>query len=181
MNNYFLAIPLPYHIHTQLKECLCYGLPGIHWTEEGNFHLTLRFFSRLTETVLRSVQDRLKDLFFNSFSMILHGISHTRSAILIGINDNEDLKDLRKEVDKQLRDLYLPAIDPHFRPHVTLGTFDRLNHERMLDYLTSHHDFQTLPIEVNQCTLMRSLHTPKHTIYETVCEYAASKIYLGED
>jgi RNA 2',3'-cyclic 3'-phosphodiesterase len=185
MHPYFLAIPLPAATRSRLA-AFCYGLPQVRWVEEENFHLTLRYFGPLTDTMLGNIQDHLEYLFFHSFPLVLQGVGHfhakgNRGIIWIGIADNPHLAPLRKEIDRQLRDLKLPPEEHPFHPHITLGYYDRLNPKRLGDYLTAHADYQSWPIEVSSCVLMRSLQTPKHTIYETIDEYGASQLHTDED
>ena len=104
-------------------------------------------------------------------------ISHTSSPILSHIN----LNSLRKEINRHLRDLHFLQEERSFLPHVIMGYYEQLNPERLGDYLTSHADYQSEPIEVTSFALIRSIQTPKRTIYEVVEEYFASSLATGED
>lgn len=184
MPHYFLSIPLPVATRSRLA-ALCYGLPLVHWVEEENFHLTLRHFGPLSDQMLSNIQDHLENVFFHAFSLVLQGVGHfhtksNRGLIWIGIADNRCLAHLRKEIDRQLKDLQLPQEEGPFHPHITLGYYDRLNPNRLGDYLTTHADYQSWPIEVSSFILMRSLQTPKHMINDTIEEYPASQLHMDE-
>lgn len=184
MQPHFLAIPLPPHIRSKLAS-FCYGLPKVHWIEEENFHLTLRYFGPLNDTHLAQIQERLKSLFFPPFSLILQGAGHfhskgNRGVIWIGVENNNQLLSLKKEINNQLRGLILPS-DERFHPHISLGYYERLNPEKLGDYLSALAVYQSEPIEITDCVLLRSQQTPKRVIYEVVDYYSASLLATGED
>lgn len=184
MHPHFLSIPLPERIRSRLIS-FCYGLPNVHWVEEDNFHLILRYFGPLNDTSLAKIQESLNALFFSPFSFVLKGAGHfhsknNRGIIWIGVIENSQLFSLKKEIDSLLRGLVLPP-DDRFHPHITLGYYDRLNPQKLGDYLSALTDYQSEPIEVTNCLLMRSLQTPKRVIYQTVESYSASSHATGED
>jgi 2'-5' RNA ligase len=185
MHPHFLALPLPSETRSRLAS-FCYGLPQVRWVEEENFHLTLRHFGPLAELAVSSIHEHLLNLFFPPIPLVLQGFSHfhakgNRGTIWVGVADNPQLTSLKKEIDRHLRELHLPKDEHPFHPHITLGHYDRLNPQRFGDYLTEHADYQSLPLEINRCLLMRSMQTPKHIIYETVAEYSASPQATGDD
>ncbi len=185
MYPHFLTIPLPSIVQSRLAT-FCYGLPQVRWVEEDNFHLTLRYFGPLADHTVAGIQERLKNLFFPPFSLVLQGINHShtksnRGTIWVGITDNSNLIALKKEMNRHLRDLHLPPEERSFHPHIILGFYERLNPKRLGEYLTMYADYQSLPIEVTRCLLIRSLQTPKRVIYEVVEEYAATQLPTGED
>lgn len=185
MHPHFLAIPLPSSARSRLAS-FCYGLPQVRWIEEDNLHLTLRYFGPLPDPIVANIHERLEKIFFLSFSLILQGAGHfhskvNRGVIWIGVAENLHLISLKKEVDRLLRGLDVPPENRLFHPHVTLGHYERLNPQKLGEYLATYADYQSLPIEVKSCLLMRSLQTPKRMIYETVEHYHASLPATGED
>jgi 2'-5' RNA ligase len=184
MHSYFLAIPLPAAIRSRLTS-FCYGLPQVRWVEEENFHLTIRYLGPLADSAVANIHDCLQNLFFQPFPLTLQGIDHfhskgKRGSIWMGVAENPHLNLLRKNIDRHLRTLNL-TITERFHPHIILGYYERLNQQRLGDYLAAHADYQSLPIEVTYYLLMRSLHTPKRTIYETIHHYAATRLATGEN
>lgn len=185
MHPYFLALPIPLTIRSRLAT-FCYGLPQVKWTEEENLYLILRYFGPLNDLVESNIHESLQNLFFTPFSFVLQGISHSRTkgnrnVIRVDVGNNLQIASLKKEIDRQLRDLHLPIEERSFQPHLILGYYENINPQRLGDYLTAHAGYQSTPIEVTSCLLMRSLQTPKHIIYETVEEYRASPPTTGED
>jgi 2'-5' RNA ligase len=184
MYPHFLAIPLPKHIQSRLAQ-LCYGLPQVHWVEEENFLLKLHDFGPLSNVHLGEIQDRLKSLLFSPFSLFLQGVGHFYSkkghgTIWVGVADNLELFTLKKKVESQLRDLPLRSPE-RFHPHIILGYYDRLNPQKLGDYLSALADYHSEPIEVTCCLLMSAQQTPKRVIYRTVEQYIAMLPTSGED
>ncbi len=184
MQSYFLAVPLPQHIRSRVTG-FCYGLPNVHWVEEENLHITLRFLGPLNDSALADIHERLNSIFFSPFSLILQGAGHfhsksNRGVIWIGVAENPHLFSLKKEINNQLRSLILPS-EESFQPHLTLGYYERLNPQRLGDYLMALTDYQSEPIEIDHCILMRSQQTPKRMIYEILESYEASPHATGED
>jgi 2'-5' RNA ligase len=185
MHPHFLALPLPLSIRTRLAS-FCYGLPQVQWVEEENFHITLRHFGPLSDVLLHQVQEHLHPLFFHPFSLTLQGIHPVNSKgkhgkIEVGIANHPALSALKKEIDSQLKNLALPSAYRAFHPHITVGRYERLNSERLGDYLMTHAHYQSEPIEITRCLLLRAQHTPKHVLYETIEEYEATPCPTGED
>lgn len=185
MDSYFLAIPLPSTVRSRLST-FCYGLPQTRWNEEENFHLTLRYFGPIADSLVSQIHEQLENLFFHPFPLVLQGMDHSHSkgnhgTIWIGIAESAPLIALKKEVNRLIRHLPLQSDDRSFQPHVTLGSYERLNPQRLGDYLMAHAHYQSEPIEVKSCLLMRSLQTPKRMIYEIVEEYFASPLATGDD
>lgn len=185
MDSYLVAIPLPANLRSRLAS-LCFGLPQVHWVDEENFHLTLRYLGHLTTHQLEDVQEKLSTLFFHSFTMTLQGIRshHSKNhqgSIQLGLLSNPALLTLKKEVNACLTGLDLLKEEHPFIPHVTLGYFEKLHSEKWGDYLTTYADFQSLPIEVNDCLLLSSHQTPKRFYYKIIEKYQAALIERGED
>jgi 2'-5' RNA ligase len=184
MQPHFLGIYFPEHIRSRLAS-FCYGLPQVHWVDEDNFHLKLRYFGPLPDINLREIQDRLKSLFFPPFTLSLQSVGHFHSKggrgnIWVGVGENHHLVALKKEIDTLLRGVSLPP-DERFHPHVTLGYYERLSPQKLGDYLSALADYQSDPIEVTSCLLVRIQQTPKRAIYQIVEHYSASNPATGED
>ncbi|WP_068467380.1 RNA 2',3'-cyclic phosphodiesterase [Candidatus Protochlamydia phocaeensis] len=185
MQSYFLALDFPSTVKSRLAS-LCYGLPQVHWKEENNFHLILRHLGSLSAAELVEIKDRLAHLFFLPFSLTLQGVGHfhsksDRGTIWIGIQPNASLMTLKREIDRLLKGLPIQPEKISFQPHIILGYYDRLNPQKLGDYLMAHADYYSVPIEITSCTLFCSRQTSKHTIDETLEHYLASKVETGED
>lgn len=185
MPPYSLVIPLPAAIRSRLAS-FCFGLPQVRWVEEENFHLTLRYFGPLQDHIVTEIEERLKPLFFVSFPLVLNGISHNhskgnRGVLRIGVEETPHLLSLKKEIDDILRDLQLPPEERPFHPHISLGKFEKLNPQKLGDYLAAYGEYRSDPFEVDRCLLVSSHQTPKHHFYKAVSEFPASLPATGED
>lgn len=185
MDHHFLALPLPPAIRKRLAS-FCFGLPNVQWVEEDNYHLTLRNFGPLSDLLAAQIEERLASLFFLKFDLVLKGIDHfhskgNRGAIWVGVEESPELTALRKEVLDLLRDIPLRNEERSFHPHITLGRYDRLNQERLADYLISHADYQSEPFEISSCQFLTSHLTPKHIYYKIVKQIKASSPVTFED
>lgn len=184
MHPHFLAIPFPTSIRSRLAS-FCYGLPHVQWTEEENFYLIVRYFGFLSDSNILELHERLASLFFLPFSFMLQGIGHShskgnRGVIWVGIKENLSLIALKKEIDYQLKDLCLPG-DERVNPSLVLGRYERLSPQKLGDYLSAHADYQSEPIEVTSCLLIRSQQTSKRTFYQIIEHYTASSPATGND
>ena len=185
MPPYFLALPLPPTIRRRLAS-LCFGLPHVQWVEEENFHLTLRYFGPLPDQIAENIQEYLKPLFFQNFSLLFKGISpihskKNRGSIWVGVEENPFLLNLKKQIDELIKNLHLPAEERPFLPHISLGKYDRINSEKLFDYLSAYGEFRSEQFEIDRCLLMSSYQTPKHLYYKIVEEFPASIPATGDD
>lgn len=185
MNPHFLIIPLSLNIRLRLTS-LCYGLSQVRWVDEENFCITLRAFGLLSDLIVSQICEHLRNVFFSPFSLDLQGIDYfktegNRGVIGARIIENPPLTELRKEIDRQLRILRLKP-DAHFHPsHVILGYGEKINPQRLGDYLSNHAHFQSSPIEVKNLLMIRSFQTSKRINHDVIEEFSASKTSGGED
>lgn len=182
---HLIVIPLPSSMRTRLAS-FCFGLPHVRWVEEDNFHIVLRHFFPLSDLLLAEIKERLRHLFFHSFSLSLQGVDHhhfkrNKGVIWINIANDAEIISLKKEIDKLLRGLILPGDEHPFHPRVILGYYERANPQKLGEYLSGLAHFQSGPIEINNCLLVEVQHTPKHIILQTIEQYSASHPATGED
>lgn len=158
----------------------------MHWTEEENFYLILRQFGPLTDQAAEQIKERLETLFFVEFTLALKGMEYTqtkgsRGKLWLGVEQNPELSALRKEIDNHLKDLPLHPEERSFNPQIILGRYDRLNGQKLGEYLFSYGAFQSEPFEISCCQLLTSHQTPKHFYYQVVQQFNASAQTTGED
>lgn len=185
METYFLSIPLPVSLCARLA-ALCYGLPHVHWMDQENLMINLRFFGSLTDQECADIQNRLKTLFFVKFPLFLKGIGlsnskGSRGTIWVGVEPAAQLNALRKEIHQQLKELQLRPEERSFHPHVLLGRYDHLNHLKLSEFLMMHAEYQSEPFTVSCCQLLTSHQTPKRLFYSMEQQINASEHATGED
>ncbi len=182
--NILLSADLPHSIQPRLAS-LCFGLQQVQWLEEGDFYLNLRSFGKLSPNELDAIRIRLKYLFFHPLPMTLEGIGHhhqrsNRGMIWAGIKRSVPLEQLKKEIDHLLKDLSLPSEAPS-QLMVPLGYYERLNPDKLNDYLIDRAHFQSQPFEIQSCSLRLMRATPKRMFFERLEQYSASPQISGED
>lgn len=185
MQIHLLAIPLPLQIRSQLNS-FCYGLPQVDWVAAENLYVPLRHLGPLSDLLLNEIHESLKSLFFISFPLILKEIGHfhtksNRGVIWAGIEKNDQLTLLKKEIDKHLRAFLLPKEERSFQPHVILGHYNQFNLQKFADFFSFHSSYRSEPFLV-ECFLLLCAHqTPKNFYYRHLENYSASRLATGED
>lgn len=182
--NIFLSADLPHSIQARLAS-LCYGLPQVQWLEEGDFHLNLRSLGKLSPNELDEIRTRLKHLFFHPIPMILEGIGHhhqrsNRGVIWAGIKISPELEKLKKEISTLLKDLSLPS-EPSSQSRIPLGYYEKLNPDKLNEYLMDRALFQSSLFEIQSCSLLLVRATPKRIVFETLEQYYSSSPINGDD
>src|SRR5437868_783143 len=107
-DSHLIAISIPREIRFRIAS-ECHGLPQVHWTEEENFHITLRHLGPLSEYELANVQERLLNFFFQPFIIVLKGMnqSHSRSnrgTLWMEVGEHPQLNQLKMKIDSLLKD-----------------------------------------------------------------------------
>lgn len=183
MQNYFLAIPLPAQIKKQLA-ILCFGPPQIRWIDPEHLYYILNPFGNLSDIELKEIIDKLDTMFFSTFSFRIQNISCTqfKGSGIIGLKaqENQALLNLHKEAELTMRGLKIKKGNPQPFP-VILGYFEKINIERLNDYLMSHDGFISDLIGVSGISLVRTWQSAKSTVYEEVAFFPASQATTGED
>lgn len=127
----FVAVPLPQTLHHSVRELceeLAVSLPLVRWVRPPALHLTLRFFSALTEDSLETVGEIMLSIgrATASFQLRLQGVGAFPSpqrprVIWLGLTDDQPLHLLQRRLEDQLTQAGLPGEDRPFTPHLTLG------------------------------------------------------------
>lgn len=129
----FLALPLePVEPAVGKMKQLQKLLSAYHikWVRTENFHLALFFFGEISEQQVSNLEEILrssiKDSTAVTFSLTGPGIfkkGNEPRVLWLGIKANDQLLELKKEVDKAVLALGFLPNDKTFRPHLTLGRF----------------------------------------------------------
>jgi 2'-5' RNA ligase len=128
----FAAIPLPEDITDRLSD-LQGEVHGASWREADQFHLTLRFFGEIDETLARDIDHELGLIVEAPFEIRLAGTGsfggREPSALWAGVEAPPALAHLAAACEKAARRAGLDPVSRKFTPHVTLaycrGTTDR--------------------------------------------------------
>ena len=183
MHTYSLIIELPLPVKNQIAN-LCFGPSQILWIEKQNIYFLLYSFGDLSDLELSELKENLEKLFFHSFVFNMRGIKSTKfkGKGIIGIEsvNHPALEKINKDLEKLLKKFSLRKKETSPFPLV-LGYYEKIDFERLIDYLMAYSTFESLPIEVKELTLIHVKPSSKGSIYEEIAYYPASKFEFGED
>lgn len=125
MPRLFIALSMPDEVAADLDR-LCTALPDIRWTGPDAFHLTLRFIGEVDHAIFYEIGENLAQIRAAPFDLRLKGVGvfpprglpHTLWA---GVDDPAPLVDLRRRIERVMREAGLEGERRNFVPHVTLG------------------------------------------------------------
>jgi 2'-5' RNA ligase len=171
----FVAIPLPAEIRQRLAT-MSGGIPAARWTDEDDFHLTLRFIGEVDEGTGRDVLDALGQVRGERFALTLSGIDQfgkgEKARVLwIGVDKNPVLVQLRDRIESTLVRLGLEPEGRKFTPHVTLARLNGAPADSLGAFVQSHQLARLGPIEVESFALFSSWSRGEGPIYEIEAEF----------
>jgi len=172
----FIAIDIPYS--HKMRECqnkLEHRLASqdIKWTPENQMHLTLKFLGNIDENVIRKCIIVLKDIATNyhpfSFNIrdlgVFKNIFYPR-IIWFGVEKNETLIRLKKDIEKRFVELGFEPDDKNFNPHLTIGRIKRLKSKEALKELLEEYKDQVFhTVDVENIVFYESILKPEGPIY----------------
>ena len=160
------------HLHlleTQLRH------EKIKWVEDHNIHITLKFFGETEEnkipginTVLQSVADKTKSFELSLQKLGIFGSSYNPKVIWVGIHPYDDLVDIMKELQKELKSIGYEPDRQNLVPHLTLGR---------IKYLADKSFFQQKIDEYKELTTM-SVRIVSFHLYESILK-KEGPVYLN--
>jgi 2'-5' RNA ligase len=180
MDSYLVGLDLPFLIKKELK-AVCYGLPLVNWVEEENFHLVLRYIGQINDQTLADLKKALSQVSFLPFSIKLKGIDYFHEkkgngVLWTDVSPLEPVVNLKKDIDKHLKNLPITPSAHSFKPHVVIGKYERLPSHKLGEYLTVHSLYQTDAIQISQFTLFRTQVTFKRTFYQQIEQYDSNPL-----
>lgn len=172
----FVGLELPEDVRHALCG-LCGGVPGADWVAPDSMHLTLRFIGDVTEADAEDAHDALTRVRAPGFDMSLRSVGHFSTgdelrALWAGVERNERLEQLRRNVDSALVRMGFPPEERRWRPHVTLARCAGASVLRAQAFLAHHALFRAGPFRVGHFTLFSSLRHSGGTSYVAEAEYA---------
>ena len=177
MPRLFVALDPPDEVKDALDR-LCEGLPGIRWSDRGQFHLTLRFIGEVEQGTFYEIGEALANVSHPPFELALKGLGQfpPRGAphtLWVGIDDPAGaLATLRRRIERALGEVGLEPERRKFTPHVTLG---RLRgpppEERLASYLFRRNLFRSERFPVSSFGLYASQLRPEGSLYTLEAEY----------
>lgn len=176
MPRLFVALDLPVEIKTSL-EPLAFGLGEARWTMPDQQHLTLRFIGDIDNGEANQVAEALSLVPGLPFELQLKGIGHfpprgEPKVIWAGVAKSRELKDLKKRIDRALKQARLAPDQQKYTPHVTLARLRRPPTQAGLaTYLMQHSLFQSQPFTISSFHLYSSWLKPEGPDYQLEASY----------
>jgi 2'-5' RNA ligase len=171
----FVAIPFPAELQRQLA-LMSGGIPGARWTDDDNFHLTLRFIGEVDEGTCDDVIGALGQVRADAFSVTLGGIGQfgkgEKARVLwIGVDKNPALVRLRDRIESALVRAGLEPETRKFTPHVTLARVHGAPADSLGGFVQSHDLVRLGPLAVDSFALFSSWSHGEGPIYEIEAEF----------
>lgn len=174
MPRLFVALDLPSSLKNELSS-LCYGVQDVRWVPKENLHLTLRFIGEVPRALYQEIREALHSVDLHPFELktttldVFDGSKGPRT-LWIGLEENEDLISLQREIDKKLKILGAPMDKKHFKAHITLGRLSDFFMGDLQPFFDQNFQIQKQTIQVNSFELFSSKlgqHHPQYLIEES--------------
>ena len=174
MQRLFVALFIPDAV-AQSLEMIMSGVPGARWQTREQLHLTLRFIGEVDGRDAAAINDALSGIEAPRFTLKLHGVGQFGNkhphALWAGVRSSEPLLHLQRKIETAIQRAGQPADRQRYTPHVTIARLNRGNVGRVMDYLTDHALYTSLPFAVDGFILYSSLLTSDGSIYRAEKAY----------
>ncbi len=159
MPRLFTAIELPADVAFRLS-LLKGGLPGAHWVEPENYHITLRFAGDISETQAEDFAGALGDIEAAGFPLQLEGVGSFGGdkprSLWVGVHRSEALIRLQRAHERAARLAGLAPETRNFAPHVTIARLRHASVFDVADYLARQGGLKLQAFDVRRFVLMSS-------------------------
>ena len=185
MKRLFVALELPPSIIEALG-ALCEGVPGARWSNDDQFHLTLRFIGEVDRVAFEDIAHELGAIEADALELELAGVGHypPRGAprvLWAGIRPNKALLALQARIESAVTRAGQPPEGRKFSPHITLARMRNAPLDRVSAFLMRHGLFATEAFEVDAFHLYSSRMTPSGSHYEIEASFPLRGGYAFED
>jgi 2'-5' RNA ligase len=165
----FVALELPVDVREELM-LIASGVPGAHWTEEENLHLTIRFIGEVDGVKARDLATALRRIEAAPFTLTLSGIGFfpprgETEVLWMGVEKSEPLEHLHQRVDTTATRLGMQHDRKRWVPHVTLARLHDAPKTRLQWFAAGQNLWKSRPFEVNAMVLMSSTLRPSGAVY----------------
>ena len=154
-----------------------HGLPGARWRPTEAFHITLRFFGDVQETVAADLDSELATVAGEALTVELAGVGAFGEggdihAVWAGVEDNAALRRLARACETAARRAGLAADTRAYRPHVTLAYLPgRIDEGAVGAWRAEHAGLKSPAFAVDAFGLYSSWPTAEGTRYELERRY----------
>ena len=150
----------------------------INYVDLLNLHFTLKFFGEIDTAGLNLLEQKIANVVseFEPFDIKIKGCgafpnnNHIK-VIWVGIENDEILKRLHDELDKEFVELGFDK-DKKFSTHLTIGRMKSAkNKAKVKSTIEEFSDVDIGEMKVSKITLKKSTLTPSGPIYEDIKEF----------
>ncbi len=165
----FAAIAIPAEIGEGLVRRQ-QGLPGARWRPLEAFHVTLRFFGEIAESLADDLDAELGAVSGEALTLTLEGVGSFEDggdihAVWAGVAENPALRRLAARCETAARRAGLPPDRRAWRPHVTLAYLRRADPARVAAWIQGHNLLNSPPFRVASFGLYSSRLGDEGAIY----------------
>jgi RNA 2',3'-cyclic 3'-phosphodiesterase len=156
----FAAIAIPAEIGEGLTRRQ-QGVPGARWRPTEAFHITLRFFGEIAESVADDLDAELAAVSGEPMTLALEGVGSFEDggephAVWAGVAENAALRRLAARCETAARRAGLAADRRVWRPHLTLAYLRRADPARVAAWVQGHNLLKSPPFSVRSFGLYSS-------------------------
>ncbi len=176
----FIAVDLENDLKTNILQFinkLDSHNPNIRWVKNQGMHLTLKFIGEIPEDKASDIRSALMGLSqkHKPFPLRLVGTgvfpprSRNPRILWVGIEENQELMSVQKEVESLLEKLSVPREKRRYSPHLTLGRVKSShNIKPVLDEMSRNKDTEFGRMDVERITFFKSTLKPTGAEYSTL-------------
>lgn len=170
----FVGLPIPDLLAQQLV-LLGGGIEGARWEPPEKLHLTLRFIGEVDGGKRNDIEEALRAVAFDPFTLTLRGCGHfpprgEPRSLWLGVQDCPPLLELHARIEDALRGVGIDPDTRNFAPHVTLARLRRSPSKKVAAWLGMHAMYDAPPFAVESFALFASVlgaSGSKYTVVET--------------
>ena len=162
---------------SEIQELLRKTGADLKMVQPGNIHITMRFVGNISQGLVDSIHEAMKEVSFVPFDVDIRGLGafpNLRHANVIwaGIGKGSDeLRNIFDQLEPRLRRLGFAPDTKGFSPHLTLVRVRTgRNKDELVQSIGDHADHEFGTIKATCLKLKRSVLTPKGPIYTTLRE-----------
>lgn len=145
----------------------------IKWVENRNVHITLFFLGDVDEKVIDKIGNKLTTTLkeFKMFNLKCRSIGvfkniNNPKVLWFGINESDNLSQLKSEIDRVFRGYGFPIEDRDFKPHITIGRMKFVNTKsRLVRLIEKYKEIEIENIKISEIVLYESKITSKGSDY----------------
>ncbi len=149
----------------------------VSWVKRGSIHLTLKFLGEIDEKRLKEISERLKKITskIKPFRIKLEGAGwfpegSLRPRVLwVGVEYPDELKNLWKEIEREMEQIGFKPEGREFSPHITIGRVKEVGSiNKVMEIFKKYLKSNFGVMEVKEVVLFQSILKPDGAEYRPI-------------